>query len=410
MSRARRLWRELTRPRGIGKHRFYRFGRSSRAGMALVLVLAAFTFLLVVTTEVVHSATVRINLAGHQRDEAIAEGLANTGVQTYRLILVASKGLGKQFGAMMAQFGLTGDALWQMVPFINTSMMRMLLVSGSDLDQAEAEQFADQGITDEQRAESREESTTSTRRNFLDFDGDFFAEVSDEDSKIFVGSFQATSYAELLGNPKAMQLYGLMSGEDNDQFFYDQNLDRWELIGDLADWTDKDADRLFGGGSEDTIYQRLEDRYHAKNAPFDSMKEVRLVNGWNRDDVWERFGDDITIYGSGKINVNTASDATLLALLRTYVTPNTPQYQQTLLTEIKLYKSLATYPNAQGFVRHLESLGATVDGQMAQAVTTESNVFRVTSTGQVRDAVVTIEAVIDFNRSSIGRIVYWRVN
>lgn len=405
----RRLWRALVRPRGVGAHRFYRVGRSSRAGVALILVLTSIMFLTVIVVEMTHGASVRIQLAAHQRDEAKAEALASTGVQVYRLILVTSKGLGKQFGAMLSQFGLGGDTLWQMVPFINTGMMRMLLVSGSDLAEEEVEQYETEGLTEEQVAESREESASSTRRNFLDFDGDFFAQVVDADSKIYAGKLAANSYAELLENPNALQLYGLMSGEENDQFFYDANIDRWELIGDLADWTDADTERLYQGGNEDILYDSLPSPYLPKNAPFDSMQEVRLVNGWHRDDVWERFGDHLTIYGSGKVNVNTAEREVLLGLLRTYVTPATPTFLDSLLQEIQLFMGLATYSNGKAFVQHLESLGATVDPRLADAVTTESDVFHITSTGQVGDAVVSIEAVLDFSKSRLGKIVYWRV-
>jgi hypothetical protein len=42
-------------------------------------------------------------------------------------------------------------------------------------------------------------------------------------------------------------------------------------------------------------------------------------------------------------------------------------------------------------------------------IATESRVFRVVSTGKVQDASVTIEAVIDYTSSQVGRIVYWRV-
>jgi hypothetical protein len=36
-------------------------------------------------------------------------------------------------------------------------------------------------------------------------------------------------------------------------------------------------------------------------------------------------------------------------------------------------------------------------------------VFRVTSTGQVGDAVVTITAILDFSKSDIGQVVYWGI-
>lgn len=406
----RGLWHELTRPRGSERHRFYRVGRGSKAGVALLMVLSSLLFISVVATELTYGASVRLRLAANQRDEAKAEALAETGLHMYRLILVASKGLGDSFGSFLQQFGMSGDALWQMVPFINTGMMRMLLVSGGSVDEDDVEEFQVEGLTEAQIAESREEGATSRRRNFLDFDGDFFAEVVDEDSKVYVGSFQATTYADLLEDPAATKLFGLMSGEENDQFFYDRNIERWELIGNLADWTDADDQRLYQGGSEESLYLRLVEPYKPKNAAFESMAELRLVDGWHRDDVWERYGGHLTIYGTGQVNVNSAGREVLAGLLRAYVRPNDPMTIETLLREIDIYRSISNYSNGQAFVSHLESLGlVTVDSRLARSLKTESSVFRVTSTGQVGEAVVTVEAVIDMSSNRLGEIVYWRV-
>ena len=81
--------------------------------------------------------------------------------------------------------------------------------------------------------------------------------------------------------------------DDNAQFFYDRNLEPLELVGNLADWTDMDDNRAYLGGSENSIYDKLDPPYKAKNAPFDTMQEVRLVEGWHRDDVWNRYGQHI---------------------------------------------------------------------------------------------------------------------
>ncbi len=408
MNLAQRIWHELTRPRGQSKRRYYRGGRQSRSGVALLMVITSLMFITIIGTEMTKGGIVRLRLAANQRDEAKAEALAETGFQMYRLILVASKGMGQQLGPMLQQFGMTGE-LWQMMPFINTGMMRMLLSAGSSPDEDDVEQFAVEGLTDEQIAESREEGQGTTKRNFLDFDGDFFAEVTDENSRIYVGAFRATTYADMLEDPVALRLYGLMSGVDNDQFFYDQNIDRWELIGNLADWTDVDDMRLYQGGSEISVYDRLDEPYRPKNAGFESMSEIRLVDGWHRDDIWEKFGEQLTIYGNGQVNINSATPEVISALLRAYVTPNNPDYIRTLLAEISLYQSISPYTNGQGFVTHLESLGATVNPELQRAVGTESNVFHLTSTGQVGEAVVTIDAIVDFSNSPIGEIVYWRI-
>jgi hypothetical protein len=77
-------------------------------------------------------------------------------------------------------------------------------VSDSEL----AEVRTNQGLTDEQVQESREEGGIT--RNFLDFDGDFQAQVQDESRFVYAGSFLGlTSYADLLTHPTTVQIQGL---------------------------------------------------------------------------------------------------------------------------------------------------------------------------------------------------------
>jgi general secretion pathway protein K len=67
----------------------------------------------------------------------------------------------------------------------------------------------------------------------------------------------------------------------------------------------------------------LDPPYFRKNAPFDSLEEVHLVRGVS-DDFWSTFIEpepndakkrNITVWGSGKVNVNTANSHTLLAII-----------------------------------------------------------------------------------------------
>ena len=51
----------------------------------------------------------------------------------------------------------------------------------------------------------------------------------------------------------AQQLAGMMNKEEHNQFFYDNDLDRTELIANLVDWTDADDIRLFEGGYESVV-------------------------------------------------------------------------------------------------------------------------------------------------------------
>ncbi|TVQ92899.1 MAG: hypothetical protein EA397_05810 [Deltaproteobacteria bacterium] len=452
MSALRWLWHELVRPRGPTSHRFYRFGRSSRSGVALLIAISCFLVLTILASEITHTGTVRMKMGANLRDQVRAEYLAHSGLNFYRLILVAANGLDGQMSGMnqafpmLGQMGLSGDMLWQMVPMINTGLLRMIFVSGSgtDLDDVR-EMEAEGGLTEEQREMS--EQGFGRKPGFLSFTGDFVAEVKDESRRINVKNIQGTDVASLQMDPAGAQLMGLMTGQqscrairagepmstsdmdDNNAFFRDRSLEPLELIGNLADWVDLDSSRAYMGGNEDTLYERLDPPYRAKNAPFDTLEEIRLVEGWHRDDVWERFGERLTVFGDGRVNVNTADCEVLWALLKSFTMPPPTDFQvDSCIRAIEMYRGVVPFANEQAFVQYLQNgagppmgsmMGSMPDvtgrcdlnpaPQMAQHITTKTKVFRVTSVGEVNDARVTIEAVFDFSNMIEGQTLFWRI-
>jgi type II secretory pathway component PulK len=234
----------------------------------------------------------------------------------------------------------------------------------------------------------------------------------DEESRIGLNSFATRSQTAVLQEEAAaMQLYGLMSGLDNDQWFHDRNLDRWELIGNVADWVDVDTMRSGPrGGYEDDLYNRLDPPYLSKNASFESLQEVQVVEGW-ADEVYDRFNESLTVWANGKINVNTAERAVLFGLLKAYLTPTpSDDFVNQLLEMLDEYKLLTSFQNASSFVSYLENQGASVSEDMEKAITTSSSVFRITSSGVVGDAVVTITAILDYTSSDTGKVAYWRMD
>ena len=120
----------------------------------------------------------------------------------------------------------------------------------------------------------------------------------------------------LQDSPTASRLFSLMSGEENDQWFLERNLDRWELIGNLKDWIDQDTYRSGGlGGQEDSLYANEDPPYLSKNAKFDTTDEIRLVEGWNGE-LFEKFRDKLTIWSRGKFNLNSFDEEMHRALIR----------------------------------------------------------------------------------------------
>ena len=144
----------------------------------------------------------------------------------------------------------------------------------------------------------------------------------------------------------ASQLYSLMGGfmpspNKFDPLFsqFDERgriTNRLDVVANVLDWWDRDEQRtsydpvmgtVTTGGGEDTDYYRsLPDPYAIKNAPFDTLEELRLVRGIN-DDFWATFVEpslddprarQVTIYGAARVNPNEATPQVILARLCTF--------------------------------------------------------------------------------------------
>ena len=396
------------------KNRGRRRGR--RSGIALLVAMTTIMLLTVVVTELSYTARVRYVIAVHERERAQAYWVSQTGINIYKLILTANKQMegNSSMSGAADMFGINlGDALWQMVPVLNTGLMRMLFASGGDMNDIEQEvldEFKSSGQLSEEIVEESREGSLWSDKNFLDFDGDFTAEVTDEDSKLNV-SLLGNTMGSVQDSAIGQQLYGMMAGEENDAWFREKNIDRWDIIANLKDWVDADSmGSGRSGGQEDNLYNNRDSPYLTKNAPFDTFDEVRLVEGW-QDDVMERFGQQLTIHGAGKVNINTSSDEVMIALLKAYVLPAPPDAECIrLLQQIREYMWFASFNNGKDFADYLQNQGLTVSDQLASQIGDSSKTFRVVSTGLVGNTTVQTTAIIDYNNSSAGKVTYWRVD
>lgn len=87
-----------------------------------------------------------------------------------------------------------------------------------------------------------------------------------------------------------------------------------ELAASIVDWRDNDSLLSIPlGSAEDSYYRSRPHAYEAKDAPFDILDEVVLVKDMDME-TFNRIKNYITIYGSGRININTASKEVLLSL------------------------------------------------------------------------------------------------
>jgi len=87
-----------------------------------------------------------------------------------------------------------------------------------------------------------------------------------------------------------------------------------ELAASIIDWRDVDGELTIPlGSAEESYYSFLKYPYRCKNAEFQTIEELLLVRGITQD-VFVKIKNYVTIYGSGKVNINTAPRPVLLAI------------------------------------------------------------------------------------------------
>lgn len=391
-----------------------RVRKHQRSGVALLVAITTIAILTVIVTEVTYISRMRLITASNQRDRVQAYWLAKSGTGLYQLILTANKQIGKN--EFIQQFGL-GNSLWQMIPAINTGMMRMLMVSensSTDVKKEDVEQFKEQGTVSDKIMEESRSSGVFNDKNFLDFAGDFNAEVTDMESKIDINQLGSDGDT-LQDSPTAQRLLSLMSGADNNQWFLDRNLDRWELIGNLKDWVDADTYRSGGlGGQEDALYADEDPPYLSKNAKFDTTDEIRLVEGWNGE-MYDKFRDRLTIWSKGKFNLNSFDEEMHKALIRSAALSQPSDASLDMCFagsggSVLSVWDIATFNNGKDYATFvLNNCGIELDSNKIQNVTSVSQVFEVTSTGMVGTSTVQITTILDYSSSSVGVVKYIRI-
>lgn len=99
-----------------------------------------------------------------------------------------------------------------------------------------------------------------------------------------------------------------------------------EAVASLIDWRDQDSAAQREGAEKD-YYERLDVPYPSKDGPVEALEELLLVRGITKEN-WVKWNDLLTVYGSGKVNINTASKEVLKIL----------GLEETLISKILLFR------------------------------------------------------------------------
>lgn len=195
-----------------------------------------------------------------------------------------------------------------------------------------------------------------------------------------------------------------------------------DIAASIMDWKDADNNER-PGGAESDYYGGLKPSYKPHNYLFDRLEEVLLIKGVGGPE-FSRIRDVVTIYGSGVVNLNTASyDAVLvLAHSRGFGL----DVARSLASKILEYRNLGfefhTSGRAEDMVDDiLETMHRHVGLTVAEAdvltgminaglASTRSTAFRAFASGRV-DGRPVADRVIEFvMQGGDGRVVYWKEN
>lgn len=401
-----------------------RRGKNER-GVALLMVMAAFAILTVLATELRQESNTELASAVADRDATIAEYEARSALNLARLLIATE-------------------------PTIRQTIAPIYMMMKKTPPQLPIWEFSDRLLGFFTSTDSAKDFGSSTGIDFsqaknLGFPkGHFELTIVDEDAKINanLGGSNEFNHIRL-----ARELQGAMASPQFNPLFEknDKNNnvhDRLSVCAAIIDWADSDesgfnCDVNQGSGSrgvEDAFYQLLQTPYRRKNAPFDSLEELRMVRGVT-DDFWATMVDPVpekpakrvfTVWGQGAINVNTANAQTLLAI----VCAGQPKAEVctdivqggAFLTGMTMARGLTmgapVFGNAKDFIAMLKGKGQfgpllamigmkpitlLSESEFAKTITTESKVFSVYAVGIVpgykRESHTSIHAVVDFRNA-----------
>lgn len=393
--------------------------KTRQKGVALILVITVVALLTTMITQFIEDTSIYHAINEDYLSELQATYLARSAINLSRLFLVVQPYINN----IMRSFRLPPIPLWKYMDYVlyafNKPKEAMFIgyLLGTSLSDA---------------------------KGLEEIEGKMSVKIVDEDSKINLNMASSPLLKELL----ARQLKALFAPAKYNKLFEEldidgQYTDRDTYIQAIIDFIDEDNIPYgFNSGSEDElIYSQHNPPYKKKDAPLDSLEELRLVRGVG-DDFWTAFVEPypdepekriITVWGQGKININTAPAIVLAAIICTFAkNPNEPacdplnpegvfllaQFIEFMRDAGGMLPGLGSFNSVEDFLtlikNGVEGMIPGVELNPTEAkryLTVDSRVFSIYATGEVNKIKKEIHVVIDTRGEKAtegGAIIYWR--
>jgi general secretion pathway protein K len=417
--------------------------RNSRReqGVALILVLGVIAVLTVFVTELMGNTSTAFQVAVGERDRLQAEYLARSGLNLTRLLIAKEPDIRRVIAPMYSIMLGHGPPQLNVWNFADALLMPFANPKGAEGAAAQT------GI-----AFSEIQGIKET--------GGTFDVISLPENSMMNLSKPLFWQGDEARVSLAMQLYALTGGYQNqspyDSLFNGMDPDgqltgRLDVVSAVIDWWDEDEQRttfdpgaakVNSSGREDDIYSRLPEPYRVKNAPYDSLDELRLVRGFT-DDFWATFVEpdpedprtrQVTVYGSGAVNPNESRAEVLWSRVCSFVSTqplcSDPMQRMAfvqLFSTARAILPIGLFEKPADFLNFIEGKGNQRDlypmliamlgkdnpllmwtpvvipqdkrGLMNGAFVTSARIFTIQASGRVNKASVRINTVVNFDEN-----------
>ena len=405
-------------------------------GVTLLMVTVSIAILTAVAAEFAFQTRVDLELATHQRDALRAEYLAKSSVSLARMLLLFQKQLDRTSGQLPGAAQGINLQLWRMAK-LDCHLMSSVVPQAGAGRRGKFAITSGGGVDDQGNIQ------------YGGFSGCFDARIEDEQEKLNVNALAGLQTGSAQG--AVQRLYNLVSDKRFEFVFDREDANRIranpnDVLIAFKDWVDDDdtqsalnvnalgqATLQPGFSDEAGLYTRYTPRYRPKNAWFDSLDELYLVNGVT-DRFMAAFADRLTVYPDPNAPLNVNSDDPLLiaGAIQSIADPARPDprlrdpiFLDSVIQKIRALKMMMpTGISVQDFTMVVQAAGIAVNSQVTQRQGTtgttansflgdKSDTYRIVATGNAGAIERRITAVIrlsDPTRDGLGRVLYWRAD
>ncbi len=231
-------------------------------------------------------------------------------------------------------------------------------------------------------------------------DGILTVNIVDEDGKIPVNKLIGTEGGNDVDKEVNLRLRALIANLGG----------KPEIVDALIDWIDADDEVTGSEGAEEEYYK--DHGYHCKNGPLDSIEEILMVRGFDRELLMEgKLGEYLTVAQMKdkgiRVNVNTAPMAVLHAVLGTKTDSYPTPLSESEIEDIGHYREeheLRTMNDIDGVVKLSQTQSR---GNIKNLLKVSSSYFTVTSKYAIDKVVKQVEALLVRNDNNVT-IKSWR--